>query len=58
VFSKLIQLLKEKKWEYQVLRNGVYQKEAIYFVLGNEEILIFKNDHTKCKRYIDIIENW
>ena len=56
--KELVKLLKSKGWEYQILRNGLYSKEAIYFVLGNEEVIIFKGEIEKLQAYKDIIENW
>lgn len=56
--KELEKLLKLKGWEYQLLRNGLYKKEAIYFILGNEEIIIFKSETEKLKEYQSIIENW
>lgn len=58
MFNNLINLLKERDWEYQILRNNMYQKEAIYFVLGNEELTIFKHQDEKLKFYIELIEKW
>lgn len=56
--KELVKVLKAKGWEYKILRNGHYGKEAIYFVLGNEEVTIFKGEAEKLKEYKDIIENW
>ena len=58
MFNNLINLLNERDWEYQILRNNMYKKEAIYFVLGNEELTIFKHQDEKLKFYIELIEKW
>ena len=58
MINQLAKLLKEKEWKYQILRNDFYQKEAIYFVILNEEIILFKHQKGIIKDYIELIEQW
>ena len=58
MFNKLEKTLKEKGWEYQVLRNNLYQKTAIYFILGNEEVILFKQEEGVIEDYINLIKEW
>ena len=59
MFKELEKALKESDWEYQVLRNNLYQKEAIYIVIGNQEVVLFKNEKEGILRdYISLIKEW
>lgn len=58
MLNKLEKLLKTKGWKYQVLRNNLHQKIALYFILGNEEIILFKHEEGIIEDYINLIEEW
>lgn len=58
MLKQLEKLLKEKAWGYQVLRDNLYQKEAIYFVLGNEEVVVLKHQDELLKYYLEVIKEW
>lgn len=58
MLNKLEKLLKEKDGDYQILRNNLYQKVAIYFVLGNEEVILFKHEEGVIEDYINMINEW
>lgn len=58
MFNKLEKTLKEQGWDYQILRNNLYQKTAIYFVLGNEEVILFKHEEGVIEDYINMINEW
>lgn len=59
MFNKLEKTLKEKGWEYQVLRNNLHQKTAIYFFMGNDEVILFKKESDGILQdYINLIMEW
>ena len=59
MFKKLENALKKKGWEYQVLRNNLHQKIAVYFVIGNDEVILFKNEKEGILQdYINLIMEW
>ena len=58
MFEELIKELKLKGWEYKILRNGLYKKVAVYFVLGNCEVTIYKGEEEKAQKYLQEIINW
>ena len=58
--DQLIQLIKEKGWEHQILYNEHKQKTAIYFILGElkEEVILFKDKEGIIDDYVNLIKEW
>lgn len=58
--DQLIQLIKEKGWEHQILYNEYKQKTAIYFILGElkEEVILFKDKEGIIDDYVNLIKEW
>lgn len=58
MFSQLERALNINHFEYLTLRNNCYEKVGLYFVLGNQEIVVLKKDEEKIKHFIKVIEEW
>ena len=58
MLKQLENLLKAKGWEYQILRNNLYQKTALYFILGNDEVILFNHQEGILEDYINLIKEW
>lgn len=58
MFEKLIRELKSRNWEYEILRDGLYRKQCLYFILGNEEVTIYKHEEAKAEYYLQAVNNW
>ena len=58
MFEKLIKELKSRDCDYEILRNKYYKIVAVYFVLGNREITVYKGEEEKAKSYLQEIINW
>lgn len=60
MMDQLIQLIKEKGWEHQILYNKHKQETAIYFILGElkEEVILFKDKEGIIEDYVNLIKEW
>lgn len=58
MLSQLERALNINQFEYLVLRNNYHDKVGLYFVLGNQEIVVLKNDEEKIKHFIEVVEEW
>lgn len=58
MLSQLERTLNINQFEYLVLRNNYHDKVGLYFVLGNQEIVVLKNDEEKIKHFIEVVEEW
>lgn len=58
MLSQLERALNINQFEYLVLRDNYHDKVGLYFVLGNQEIVVLKNDEEKIKHFIEVVEEW